>query len=135
MLLRAIEERVIVRVGETKPRNVRVRILAATHARLQEQVRLGPRGSPASSAAISTSSLIVAVVCEVAPKRFFTSIFSARRSVGGKTVDSTRTAPGSRVRAIHVLVGRVPRRVGAAGGHVGSQAVGVSDDSDLARIR
>src|SRR5688572_10778917 len=41
LLLRALEEGVVTRVGETQPRGVRVRVLAATHVALEERVRRG----------------------------------------------------------------------------------------------
>ncbi len=41
MLLRALEDRSIVRVGENTPRNVRVRLVAATNRKLEEQVTEG----------------------------------------------------------------------------------------------
>lgn len=40
-LLRVLEERTITRLGETKPRNVDVRILVATHRDLREEVEKG----------------------------------------------------------------------------------------------
>lgn len=41
LLLRALEEGVVTRVGETQPRGVRVRVIAATHVDLEERVRCG----------------------------------------------------------------------------------------------
>jgi DNA-binding NtrC family response regulator len=41
MLLRALEERSIVRVGENTPRSVRVRLVAATNRKVEEQVAEG----------------------------------------------------------------------------------------------
>jgi DNA-binding NtrC family response regulator len=40
-LLRALETRTVVRVGESKPREIDVRFLASTHRNLQEEVRAG----------------------------------------------------------------------------------------------
>jgi len=40
-ILRVLEQKEIVRVGETKPRKIQIRILAATHRNLEEQVRRG----------------------------------------------------------------------------------------------
>ena len=40
-ILRVLEQKEIVRVGETKPRKIQIRILAATHRSLEEQVRRG----------------------------------------------------------------------------------------------
>ncbi len=40
-LLRVLQEREIVRIGETKPRPVRFRLLSASHRKLEEQVRVG----------------------------------------------------------------------------------------------
>jgi transcriptional regulator with GAF, ATPase, and Fis domain len=40
-LLRALQEKVVVKVGDTKPERVDIRVLAATHRNLEEEIRKG----------------------------------------------------------------------------------------------